>query len=747
MFKINTKKSFICFLMASAMMTPASLYAQTTPVIHVVDDNPSQGAATATDGLSSDGSIVLGRNNQDSIIWTVAGGIRNITTPGLFAGATAPTGISADNSTVVGYGYDASMIFQAYRWTDATGMELLDSTNMWQNGSVAFGTSSNGSVITGYGYDASTVAHAFRWTAASGMQELDNLNLFTSGSQAAAISSDGTVIAGSGYNALGNQHAFRWTETNGIEDIHGAGLETSTTAGMSSNGSVIAGYGYTATFDQHAFRWTAANGMQDIHDPQLGWTSTLATMVSADGSTIVGAGVGAGIYKAFRWTEADGMENIHNNAWSISYATSVSANGSTIAGLYDTGVFRWTAASGSQDIYQLLVNAGIDMSSWSKLNMTNVYLSADGTRLAGTGVYSGNTHGWLFMLDSNNNGGIITPEELQQAMAGGLAPQQQAQAAMSSSFDQSLMVARNALGGYLRSYSYGSDTSSSAASSNLEDIAPAAGGTMRRKALYATGAVGIGQNDNFSSGTLNGATGALFALSDEVAAGFGVVGSYNREETYLNGKSRTRAGGLQVMAAHESLDNGLRLYGTATVAKLEVTNERHYLNGSGVDSSTGKTDGMGYGAALKAGYEFDVPGKTSMKMMPYAELDLSHVSMDGYTEMGGGFPAIVGSQSANFVASRIGAEVSAPVTAKTLVRGRAAWGHRYTNGGAAVSTIAGLTQSVPYDNGERDWAELGVGMNWRMTDSTTLTGDLSGRVGRTSEPAANLIVGVVWNWN
>ena len=759
MLNYKIKKAFICALSTCAMMTPVTLYAQQaplTPGIENIHDNPALGPYSFVGGISADGSVVIAGNGADSFYWTEAGGMQNIIPAGFFAGGiTEAKSVSADGSTIMGYGYDADGYFRSYRWTEAGGIELLDTANVWTNGSTTAGSSSDGTYISGHGYDVNGFSHAFRWSEAGGMQAIDNLNLFQNGSQSAAISADGSIIAGLGYTASYQNHAFRWTEAGGIEDIHDSsfGWDYSTATVMSSDGSVIAGYGSDATYNSLAFRWTEAGGMENIHDSSFGWVSSSATAISADGSTIVGGAHDASsMTHAFRWTEAGGMENIEDMTagWTASVATTVSGDGSVIGGLIigtSTGYspFRWTSATGMQDIYELLVSAGIDMTGWSTLATNPVFVSEDGTKIVGTGVYNGNGNGWIFTLGEDGGGGLITPEELQQALAGATVPQQQAQAAMSSSFDQSLMVARNALSGYLRNTNYGSNTS--AASSNLEDISPAAGGTMRRKALYAVGALGIGQNDNFSNKAVNGSTGALFGISDEAAIGVGIIGSYNREETRLGGKSRSRAGGVQLMASHESADDGLRLYGTATVAKLDVSNERRYMNGGGVDSSTGKTDGIGYGAAAKVGYEFALPGKKSMTLMPYTELDVSHVSLDGYTETGGGFPAVVGDQNSTFVASRIGAEVSAPVSAKALVRGRAAWGHRYSNGGAAVSTVAGITQSIPTDAGERDWAELGVGINWRLNEDTTLTGDISGRVGRTSEPAANMIVGVVWNWN
>src|SRR6266849_4422667 len=74
-------------------------------------------------------------------------------------------GVSADGSTVVGYSGQTG-----FRWTAALGMQDLGATGAFTS-SNAIGASQDGSVVVG-SLEGPTSAHAFRWTTGGGMQDL-----------------------------------------------------------------------------------------------------------------------------------------------------------------------------------------------------------------------------------------------------------------------------------------------------------------------------------------------------------------------------------------------------------------------------------------------------------------------------------------------------------------------------------------------------------------------------------------------
>lgn len=83
-----------------------------------------------------------------------------------------------------------------------------------------------------------------------------------------------------------------------------------------------------------------------------------------------------------------------------------------------------------------------------------------------------------------------------------------------------------------------------------------------------------------------------------------------------------------------------------------------------------------------------------------------------YTEEGGAFPVSVAAQKNTLVTSRLGAEVSHDLSNDVTIRGRGAWGHRYTESDPTAVTTIGITQMVPGSDGDRDWVEVGATINY-----------------------------------
>jgi probable HAF family extracellular repeat protein len=224
---------------------------------------------------------------------------------------------------------------------------------------------------------------------------LDPANNDTLFSFATDVSDDGSVVVGfsdlaEGANA--NQHAFRWTQTDGMVDLgspNGAG-GFSRAFGVSGDGSVVVGEGSDALFHAtRAFLWTAAGGFQD-----LGIVGS-AYAVTGDGSVVVGH---ANYATAFLWTQAGGMQDLGTLPGNRdAVATGVSDDGRVVVGIaaprplsrsnlgYDFDIdcrpFVWTAATGMQDLNQVLANAGVDLTGVTLFAITG--MSPDGQLVSG----------------------------------------------------------------------------------------------------------------------------------------------------------------------------------------------------------------------------------------------------------------------------------------------------------------------------------------------------------------------------
>jgi autotransporter-associated beta strand protein/probable HAF family extracellular repeat protein len=263
-----------------------------------IDQSSTPTGRVQANGVSDDGSVIVGFDNNGAFRWTAATGAVDLGPGGAYD-------VSGDGAVVVGYSNQT----QAFRWTASTGMVSLGDLPGYTT-SEAYGTNADGSVVVG-GSGGST-EQAFEWTAATGMVGLGYLPGYDH-SFAYGVSADGSVVVGFDWQdpqqngSQVNDEAFVWTASGGLTAI-GPGLAYRANA----DGSVVVGKNQNG-----AFRWTAATGMQSIQDTLnaegvnlTNWTLTFATGISADGQTIVGEGTSGGNYEA--WTA-----NIPLNAFAL----------------------------------------------------------------------------------------------------------------------------------------------------------------------------------------------------------------------------------------------------------------------------------------------------------------------------------------------------------------------------------------------------------------------------------------------
>lgn len=315
--------------------------------------------------------------------------------PGAMPGAgTFSQGISADRSTIVGWAWvcpsgqpacTSSDKTEAFRWTAAGKYEVLGDLGN-SIGSIAFATSARGSVVVGQAPPRSASFGAFRWTAVQGMVAIPPPMLYAS-----AVTADGAMAAGGDvwWSTSGQTGTFGPFPGN-PDQTQAYGLAGTIQAPVAV-GAALKGSGmFGPTF--HAFRWTPAAGLED-----LGLTTgdqSIATAISADGSTVVGEATDAsGFWRAFRWTSSTGMQDIGTLGGPESIPYSVNKDGSVVVGASLTSgstasnhAFRWTVSTGMQDLRTLLQAAGVHSAdNWITLD-TASGVSADGAVIAGYGL-------------------------------------------------------------------------------------------------------------------------------------------------------------------------------------------------------------------------------------------------------------------------------------------------------------------------------------------------------------------------
>ncbi len=159
-------------------------------------------------------------------------------------------GVSSDGSVVVGRGQTSGL--SAFRWTAADGMTNLGDLPGGGSQAYALGVSGDGLVAVGSG-DSASGYEAFRWTAGGGMVGLGDLPGGEFHSHARDASSDGSIVVGVGSTDLGNE-AFYWHESgmvrlwdvllsNNINPSADGWSKLIAATDVSSDGLTIVGYG------------------------------------------------------------------------------------------------------------------------------------------------------------------------------------------------------------------------------------------------------------------------------------------------------------------------------------------------------------------------------------------------------------------------------------------------------------------------------------------------------------------------
>jgi probable HAF family extracellular repeat protein len=139
-----------------------------------------------------------------------------------------------------------------------------------------------------------------------------------------------------------------WAETpsfQGLGDLTG-GAFLSIATNVSADGSTVVGWSEPSPGNREAFRWTASGKIQGLGELPGGTIYDFfseAHGVSADGSVVGGISEGASGYEAFKWTESGDMQGMGPSGGSG--VLDISADGTVMVGGY-SGAFRWTESGG-----------------------------------------------------------------------------------------------------------------------------------------------------------------------------------------------------------------------------------------------------------------------------------------------------------------------------------------------------------------------------------------------------------------
>lgn len=384
-------------------------------------------------------------------------------------------------------------------------------------------------------------------------------------------------------------------------------------------------------------------------------------------------------YHAYRW-EGGAKEDLGTLGGTDSYAFALSEDGSIIVGgshvAGDTQhAFRWTAATGMQDLNTLLTDAGVDMSG---ITLTfGRYLSADAQFIAGAANVSGEAHAFVVRYYDGTPAGLTDPLSVQQSV-------NDVGAARSGAMAQQHGLAMPLLGG---DKPMGDDSE-----------------------IGVFGQAGSGQGGGY----------ARFVN----AAGFAVLGgvSYGYEDYDTASIDNALMGALAVrylapgtVAWRPFVEAGGWL---APDADFEF--QRTYANGAGTASGIGNTEGKVSYLFARAGSLFDMGHNGQVAIS--AEVGRERLDIKGYSE----------TLSA---ANPFNAYVSEGTDTMSILKARAQWsaalgyGFDATLWGAAVygfdrdtaleASVAGIGTMTALVDETVVWAEYGARVGYAISAAAT----------------------------
>ncbi len=563
--------------------------------------------------------------------------------------------------------------------------------------SYASAISGDGTVVVGSSSGASGT-EAFRWTSAGGMEGLGDLAGGSFYSMAYAVSNDGSVVVGWSISGSGPAEAFRWTEAGGMVGLGDlAGGDFSSTAfDVSSDGSVVVGQSSSGAMGggNEAFRWTEAGGMVGLGDLPGGNSWSFARAVNSDGSVVVGASGSSLGDEAFRWTASGGMVGLGVlTGYDHSWAADVSGDGSVVVGAVqneDTdalNAFRWTEATGMLSLAEWLARSGHTLTGWSDTQATGV--SDDGYIVVGYGDNSdGNTEAFI----ARGGDGLIGINSFSQSL----------QSAGSAGGDGVIMISTILHGAH--------------------------GHPGANRALGERGFVWVAgdlarderhdSDDDFAIGEL----GAGYRFSDALSVSAALGKSWS-DSDLLYGGSSEGDGIYLALDADLRFPGGLPLYATLTwlYSRSDLEIERGYLNAGAEDSSRGDTEQQAQ--ALRARLQWQSAYQGGFNLHPYAEYNHIRVKTDGYTESGGGFPALYNDSSETVRDWRLGADLDKPIGEQTRLIGTLEAVHRMEKNGNGVSgQVVGLSNfEVAGRSYDQDWVRGTVGVEQSFDKNSRLS--------------------------
>lgn len=206
-------------------------------------------------------------------------------------------------------------------------------------------------------------------------------------------------------------------------------------------------------------------------------------------------------------------------------------------------------------------------------------------------------------------------------------------------------------------------------------------------------------------------------------------------------------GGDSRMSGYYSLGEAdYTIPGTSVIASLtgytgswNADISRNYLNGADPDNRKGSTDANTW--AVRACLDWlGAVTYGAFSLSPYAAYTQTRGKVDAYTEEGGGFPVTIDAYKQTTKEGRLGTAVKVALGAKTDLRVRGEWVHRFDGDGpGATGEILGdlASFSTPGQVVSRNWARFGADLDQKIATNAVLSMSVHAAAGQSEDASVS----------
>jgi outer membrane autotransporter protein len=169
---------------------------------------------------------------------------------------------------------------------------------------------------------------------------------------------------------------------------------------------------------------------------------------------------------------------------------------------------------------------------------------------------------------------------------------------------------------------------------------------------------------------------------------------------------------------------------TGYFADWNLKLNRTYANGSGIDLSRGRTAARSWAVRGRIDWR-DLLRTGALGVSPYAAFTYSRVTIDAYTEQGGGFPVQMNRATAQTNELRLGAVAALPLGSRVNFRASGEWVGRLDRSATALTgSILGATAfSVNAPLARKNWGRLGADLDLQLGRAALLTFSMHSMLG------------------